>query len=176
MDPIDTPEWADNPRLSGWLAEQRRAFPAWAAEHGGDWDFAPASLDRLEDLIRSRFDTWEEVRDARGTPLLEVAAWYLGETLVRRCGVMWRCMPVLPQPHPPAGGYPLVTYARDGLTEYEQEVLEDLEERLEMSVPLLDPADAIRSLFAVPGYRLGGTVDRFDRFQEWRRSLPGDVG
>ncbi|MFG2845595.1 hypothetical protein ACGF12_20805 [Kitasatospora sp. NPDC048296] len=175
MDEIDSPEWADNPRLAGWLAAQRQGFPAWAERGGGGWDFTPATFDRLEAFIRSRFDSWDEVRAARGTPLLEVAAWYLGETLIRRCGVMWRCTPVLPEPNRLVGGHPLVTYARDGLTEYERDVLEELEAQDEQSVPLLDPADAIRSLFAVPDYRLGGTVDRFDRFQEWRRGLPDDI-
>ncbi|MFH9354258.1 hypothetical protein [Kitasatospora sp. NPDC017646] len=175
MDPIDTPEWADNPRLAGWLAAQRAAFPVWARESGGGWDFEPASLDRLQALILSRFDTWEEVRAARDTPLLEVPAWYLGETLVRRCGVVWRCVPVLPVPRPPAGGYPLVTYARDGLTEYERDCLEDLEERMEFSVPLVEPADAIGSLFVAEGGRLADWIGWFDRFQEWRRSLPTDI-
>ncbi|MFE5584770.1 hypothetical protein [Kitasatospora sp. NPDC056531] len=175
MDEIDSPEWADNPRLAGWLAAQRRAFPAWADENDGDWDFTPASLDRLEALIRSRFADWEAVHGAAGTPLLTVAAWYLGETLIRRCGVMWRCSPVPPPPDAPAGGDPLVTYARDSLTEYELDVLDDLDERLEYSMPLLDPAGAIRSLFAAPDSRLANAVDRFDRFQEWRRSLPDDI-
>ncbi|MER7752668.1 hypothetical protein [Kitasatospora sp. NPDC097643] len=171
MTTIDSPVWADNPRLTAWLAAQRRAFPVWAEENGGGWDFAPASLDRLEALVRDRFTSWEAVHEAREEQLLEVAAWYLGETLVRHCGVVWRCSPVPPPPEQPAGGYPLVTYARGDLGAYEREVLAELEELDEYSIPLLDPAGRIRSLFAAPDSRLRESIGRFDRFQAWRRSV-----
>ncbi|MBT2510817.1 hypothetical protein J7I98_34370 [Streptomyces sp. ISL-98] len=176
MDDIDTPAWADNPRLNAWLATQQAAFPQWAADHGGGWDFSPESLGRLEKLIRSRFTTWEEADQARDTVLMSVATWYLGEVQVRHCGASWRCVPDEPDEPPVAGGYPLVTIAREHLTDTERDLLDadDAEDDDDLpSVPLIDPAAKIRSLCANPHRHLTDVLDWYARFTAWRRSVAG---
>ncbi|MFI6040787.1 hypothetical protein ACIA8C_04075 [Nocardia sp. NPDC051321] len=90
-------DWADNPRLNTWLAEQEAAFPEWAQRHEGTWDFTPASLDRLAEIVQERFTTYEEAKAAEHDPFCTVAAWYLGEVQVRHCGTVWHC-----RPHPGA--------------------------------------------------------------------------
>lgn len=172
MDPIDSPEWADNPRLTAWLAGRAGDFPGWADAHEGPWDFTPASLDRLEDLVRGSFGSWEEVDAAGGEPLLAVAAWYFGEVQVRHCGAAWRCDPDAPSSSgTAAGGYPLLTVPRSALTEHEQDELEELDEIGENPTPLVDPASLIRSLFAAPDSRLRDVLRRYERFARWRREL-----
>ncbi|NDZ80652.1 hypothetical protein G3I19_19385 [Streptomyces sp. SID10853] len=167
MDAIDTPEWADNPRLRTWLTAGRDAFPAWSAEHGGGWDFTPASLDRLEELVRSRFTTWQEADGARDTTLLQVAAWYLGEVQVRHCGARWRCDPDEPERPPVAGGYPLVTVPRTELTDAEQYRLAREEEEDGNPTPVVDPAARIRALFTAQDSHLREVIDWFEHFREW---------
>ncbi|MFG2490421.1 hypothetical protein ACGFSD_05000 [Streptomyces caniferus] len=95
-DDLEGPDWEDNHRLNAWLAERRAAFPAWAEEAGGGtaaWDFSPESLDRLEDLVRGAFRTYEEASVAKDAPFLVGAAWYFGEVQVRECGAVWRWCP-----------------------------------------------------------------------------------
>ncbi|WP_328535270.1 hypothetical protein [Streptomyces sp. NBC_00344] len=169
MDAIDTPEWADNPRLSAWLGTQRDDFPAWSQEHGGGWDFTPASLDRLEELVRARFSAWKEADLARDTVLLQVASWYLGEVQVRHCGAQWRCDPDEPDQLPVAGGYPLVTVPRAALSHAEQEMLAREEEEDGNPTPVVDPAATIRSLFAAPDNHLRDVIGWFDGFRSWLR-------
>ncbi|MEW2398659.1 hypothetical protein [Streptomyces sp. NPDC046862] len=172
MNPIDTPEWADNPRLNTWLATQREAFPAWAEEYGGGWDFAIDSLDRLEALLRDRFATWEEANAAADGPLLSVAAWYLGETLIARSGAQWRCVPTTPPPDLPAGGQPILIIPLEAMTDEELEALEDEAELGEDPRPYVDPAAQIRSLFAVgPDHRLRDALEWFEDFEEWRSGV-----
>ncbi|MFE2373596.1 hypothetical protein [Streptomyces sp. NPDC059398] len=167
MDAIDTPEWADNPRLRAWLAAQEGAFPAWSAGHGGGWDFTPGSLDRLEALVRARFTTWQEADAARESELLQVASWYLGEVQVRHCGARWRCDPDEPDRPPVAGGYPLVTVARTELSEAEQELLAREEEEEGDPTPVVDPAARIRALFTTPDSHLREVVGWFEDFRGW---------
>ncbi|MEV8569373.1 hypothetical protein AB0436_27955 [Streptomyces sp. NPDC051322] len=173
MDPIDTPEWADNPRLRAWLTTQRAAFPSWAEEHGGGWDFTPGSLDRLEERIRSSFSSWDDVRDARDSPLLSVAAWYLGEVQVRHCHAVWRCSPTPPPPGSLTGGHPVVVFPREALDEHERLALDELAEAGEYPMALVDPAGTIRSLFAAPDSHLRDAIARFEHFQRWRCSVGG---
>ncbi|WP_406003853.1 hypothetical protein [Streptomyces sp. NBC_00829] len=173
MDDIDTPAWADNPRLNAWLAAQQADFPAWDAAHGGGWDFGPSSLDRLERLIRSRFSTWEETDGARDTVLLSVAAWYLGEVQVRHCGASWRCDPDEPDEPVVAGGHPLVTIARENMTADECARLDtgDDDDDGFVPVPVIDPASRIRSLYASPDSHLHDVFTWYARFTRWRHSV-----
>ncbi|UQA97047.1 hypothetical protein [Streptomyces halobius] len=95
-DDLEGPDWTDNHRLNTWLAERRAAFPAWGRETSGgtaEWDFSPESLDRLEDLVRGVFRTYEEISAAQDEPFLVGAAWYFGEVQVRQCGAVWRWCP-----------------------------------------------------------------------------------
>ncbi|MFE1752915.1 hypothetical protein [Streptomyces anandii] len=163
MDTIDSPEWSDNPRLNGWLAAQREAFPAWAREAGGEWDFSPASLDRLEALVRGRFGSYEEADAASGDPFMTVAAWYVGEVQVREFGAVWKCAPV-PGPGHYARTRPLVTMPKDQLTEEERERLREAEELYESDWPLCNPADELVALFARgPGARLRDVLEQYER-------------
>ncbi|MCL2732696.1 MAG: hypothetical protein FWE15_22065, partial [Actinomycetia bacterium] len=105
-------------------------------------------------------------------PLLAVAAWYLGEVQVRHCGAAWRCDPQAPPPPgTAAGGQPLLTVPRATLDGHEQDALEELDEIDENPTPLVDPASIIRSLFAAPDSHLRDVLNRYARFERWRRSL-----
>ncbi|MDG4859654.1 hypothetical protein P8605_16095 [Streptomyces sp. T-3] len=89
---LKAPDPYDNPRLHTWLAERRAAFDDWVALAGGtaaDWDFSPESLDRLEALVRARFTTYEEIKEALDEPFMAGAAWYLGEVQVIQRGARW---------------------------------------------------------------------------------------
>ncbi|MFF8507252.1 hypothetical protein ACF064_04100 [Streptomyces sp. NPDC015492] len=91
---------ADNPRLSAWLEEQRDAFPEWSRRHGGGWDFGEGSLDRVEALVREQVASPEDLLAREGTPLVQVACWYVGEVHNRTRGTGWRMDPE------PADGHP----------------------------------------------------------------------
>src|SRR6266542_5706953 len=83
-------EWGDSPRLNTWRAAQQAAFETWAEETGGIWDFTPDSVDRLEEAMRGRYFTWDEVSEAEDGPFLSLASWYLGEVQVRTYGAIWQ--------------------------------------------------------------------------------------
>ncbi|MGP9019910.1 hypothetical protein ACT1U9_16120 [Streptomyces sp. BR1] len=149
MDAIDSPEWSDNPRLNDWLDRQRVAFPAWCEvleQAPRVWDFSPASLDRLEDLVRDRFASYEAADEAADSPFMQVAAWYLGEVQVRGFGAVWKCAPD-PEPGRPARPQPLVTLPKDRLTEEELAELQEREDLYESDWPLCDPLDELLALF-----------------------------
>ncbi|MFI1168813.1 hypothetical protein ACH4UM_35965 [Streptomyces sp. NPDC020801] len=146
MDTIDSPEWSDNPRLNGWLARQREAFAAWQRESPGEWDFSPASLDRLEELVRGRFSSYEAADAAGDDPFMTVSAWYLGEVQVRAFGAVWKCAPV-PGPGRYAKTRPLVTLPKEHLDEEELDRLREAEELYESEWPLCNPADELLALF-----------------------------
>jgi len=172
VDTIDRPDWADNPRLNNWLAEQRAAFPAWCREHPGDWDFSPESVDRLEHLIRSAFSTWEEENAAERGPLVQGACWYLGELLVRHGGAVWRWQPWEPDPKTPSWHSPMLTYPTGALTDRERELLEQAEDDEDgdpdAQLPVVHPAMLVSSLFAAPGHSLREALHVFAGFAGWR--------
>ncbi|MFI9810250.1 hypothetical protein ACIHEJ_39225 [Streptomyces sp. NPDC052301] len=84
-----------NPDLLAWLTERQAGFERWAEEAGGSsrFDFSPASLDGLEELIREGFETPEDVTEQRRTPFLQGAVWYLGELFCRHRGMVWKYEP-----------------------------------------------------------------------------------
>jgi hypothetical protein len=127
--------WADNPRLNRWLERQRADFPAWAQETGQHWDFTVESLDRLEELLRKRFASWEEVHAAQDDPAVAVPAWYLGEVQNRHYGTSWYCNPVIPD-HPDQEGRPFVQAPAGEEGQYEDDI-----------PPLCNPFSEIRGLF-----------------------------
>ncbi|WP_438487764.1 hypothetical protein [Streptomyces sp. S186] len=159
-DDLQGPDWYDNHRLNTWLTERRDAFPAWAAAAGGTtatWDFSPASLDRLEALVRARFTTYEEMVAAKDDPFLTGAAWYFGEVQVRTCGAVWRYRPQPPEdPDAPCDPYdvPMVQApertrdeeAYGDEDDKEQQDWENDEEEDEDYVHLCDPAGTLRAL------------------------------
>jgi hypothetical protein len=81
--------WTDHPRLWAWLREREEAFPPWAADHPGGWDFSVASLDQLMATLRTEFSSWEDITAARDTLAVTVPAWYFGEVCVR-AGAVWK--------------------------------------------------------------------------------------
>ncbi|BDM74577.1 hypothetical protein HEK616_80640 (plasmid) [Streptomyces nigrescens] len=85
--------WTSNPLLQKWLARQQAGFEEWAQETGGGWDFSVDSLDRLEDLIRSRYSSIREIEAAEETPFVQVAFWYFGEVFCRCHGLVWQQRP-----------------------------------------------------------------------------------
>jgi hypothetical protein len=82
-------------QLRAWLAERARDFDTWARETGlpDRWDFTPGSLDVLEDLVRSRYPTEEELGADRASRFLQGAIWYVGETACRRDRLVWHYWP-----------------------------------------------------------------------------------
>lgn len=84
-----------HPDLPAWLAERARSFEDWAEATGilGTWDFSPWSLDALEDLIRSRYDSDAETLGARRDAFLQGACWYIGEVVCRTQGAVWTFEP-----------------------------------------------------------------------------------
>ncbi|MEK2475567.1 hypothetical protein [Streptomyces noursei] len=151
-DDLAGPDWCDNHRLHTWLAERRAAFPAWADAAGGGtaaWDFSPASLDRLEDLVRGRFATYEEIAAARNDPFLVGAAWYFGEVQVRECGALWRCRPQPPEDPDDLHDVPMVQ-APEPAPDEDQDEDEDWEDdegdEDEDYVHICDPTGELRAL------------------------------
>ncbi|MGW2742289.1 hypothetical protein [Streptomyces sp. NPDC001450] len=86
-----------HPELLVWLAERQAAFEHWARTDGGAqrWDFGPDSLELLEELVRGRFATLEDVYDARRGEFVQGAVWYLGETVRRARGLVWKYEPMI---------------------------------------------------------------------------------
>ncbi len=81
-----------HPDLVVWLDERAAGFERWAVATGAPerWDFSPASLDELEELVRSRFTGEEETTAARRDTFLQGAAWYVGEVVCRTKGAVWK--------------------------------------------------------------------------------------
>jgi hypothetical protein len=79
--------------LASWLAHRTVAFPRWAADHAGHgpWDYSPESLDRLDALVRAVVRSPGDVADPAHGDLLNGAAWYFGEMLIRVKGGEWAC-------------------------------------------------------------------------------------
>ncbi|MFF5015559.1 hypothetical protein [Streptomyces sp. NPDC001165] len=86
-----------HPELLVWLAERQAAFEHWARTNGGAerWDFGPASLEPLEELVRERFGTLEDVFGVRRGEFVQGAVWYLGETVRRARGLVWKYEPMI---------------------------------------------------------------------------------
>ncbi|MEV4947666.1 hypothetical protein [Streptomyces sp. NPDC053755] len=143
---------ADNPRLTGWLAEQEGRFEDWKRRHGGAWDFGERSLDRMEALIREHVTSVDDLFAREHTPMIQVACWYVGEVHNRTRGTEWRMAPTPADGHPwSARPYVIVPFAR--LRDYEDPEGIDLDARpqhhpLSSFLTLLraDPASAQGSL------------------------------
>ncbi|WP_140394593.1 hypothetical protein [Streptomyces recifensis] len=173
MRSIDDPAWHHNPRLNAWLEAARTAFDSLAAETGGDWDYSPASLDRLERLLLSRYGTWEDVYHHQDDPVLMAAAWYLGEIAVRRHGAVWAWSPDGPRPGEDWPGSPRLTYPRNGLTAPEADALDADEEMGEDSLPTVVPLSHVGSLYAEGEHHLATMLEHFTAFEQWRAGAHG---
>jgi len=126
-------DWTDNPQLREWLGAQEAAFPAWAAATGQDWDFSPASVDRLEELVRGAYAGYDEIAAAEGTPAVTVPAWYFGEVHNRHYGTRWERRPGEGDARP---------FVRVPFKEPEEDLYGD-----EPYVPATDPVVELTALF-----------------------------
>ncbi|MGW4817076.1 hypothetical protein ACWEPB_36280 [Kitasatospora cineracea] len=161
---IDGPACRDNPRLNGWLAAARAAFPAWAAALPGRWDFEVASLPRLEREVRRRYRDAATALDARDEPFLTVAAWYLGEVHVRNYGARWARSP---EPAPHHRTDPLLRLPRELLDEAERAELAEAEELCEDDFPLVDPLGQLaHAAGAGPAGRLTAALEQYAPWAE----------
>jgi hypothetical protein len=88
---LDPAARTDDAHLVGWLAERSAGFEAWMSAYApdGTWDFSPASLDALEEVVRRVTPTGDALQDAANRDFVEGAAWYLGEVLCRGLGGEW---------------------------------------------------------------------------------------
>ncbi|MYV41046.1 hypothetical protein GT030_19760 [Streptomyces sp. SID1328] len=173
MRSIDDPAWHHNPRLNTWLEAARTAFDSLAAETGGDWDYSPASLDRLERLLLSRYGTWEDIYHHQDDPVLMAAAWYLGEIAVRRHGAVWAWSPDGPRPGDDWPGSPRLTYPRESLTAPETDALDAGEETGEDPLPTVVPLSHVGSLYAEGERHLATMLEHFTAFEQWRAGVHG---
>ncbi|MGG2462733.1 hypothetical protein ACO0M4_23435 [Streptomyces sp. RGM 3693] len=158
-DDLAGPDWYDNHRLNTWLAARRDAFAAWATAAGGgtaEWDFSPASLDRLEALVRGRFASYEEMVAAHGDPFLVGAAWYFGEVQVRECGAVWRWRPRPSEDPHDTYDVPMVEGPEAAPDEDDDEEYDDPEDD---HLHISDPAGELRALhLRGPDKRLRDTL------------------
>ncbi|MGW4223519.1 hypothetical protein ACWEG1_08630 [Streptomyces bauhiniae] len=171
MRTIDDPAWLQNPRLTAWLEAARTSFDSLAAETGGDWDHSPASLDRLEQLLRSRYGTWEDIYQHPDDPVLMAAAWYLGEIAVRDHGAVWAWSPDGPHPGEDWPGSPRLTYPRAHLTALESDALSADEEAGEDPLPTVVPLSHVGSLYAEGEHHLATMLEHFTAFEQWRAGV-----
>ncbi|MFI6727242.1 hypothetical protein [Streptomyces atratus] len=81
--------------LPVWLTERAQSFEHWAEATSTPetWDFSPQSLDALEDLIRSQYDSDAETLTVRRDAFLQGACWYIGEVVCRTQGAVWKFEP-----------------------------------------------------------------------------------
>lgn len=164
MDATDTPAWTDNPYLNQWLRTQATAFPAWAAQIPGAWDFSTQSLDRLEAEIKRRYPGRQAAETDRDTAFLTVAAWYTGEVHVRNYGAVWRHAP---EPRPRIE--PVVTLNRDVLEARELEDLRIREVLYEDDFPYCDPFNAVINA-ACPDYS-GHLASFLHSYAPWQSAV-----
>ncbi|MEV6326082.1 hypothetical protein AB0M45_33720 [Nocardia sp. NPDC051787] len=77
--------------LADWLTRRSGSFQDWADTYAPDttWDFTPASLASLEELVRRVAPTEEMLFDHVNRDFLGGAVWYLGETMRRGLGGRW---------------------------------------------------------------------------------------
>lgn len=140
---------AHNPVLGKWLEQQRAAFPAWAEQCVGPWDFTVDSLPRLEALIRNTFVGPAQARAVMDTPPVAVAAWYLGEVHNRTFGTQWQFHPSFADDNP-LGHRPHITLPWERREEFHYTDPEHLEEDAR---PVYSPTDVLCNLPARPADR-----------------------
>jgi hypothetical protein len=82
-----------SPELVRWLEQKRTGFDHWIATHTDSdprFDFTRDSLLALETLLRRRPPNGQpEVPDPDEADLIDGAAWYFGEVLVRNKNAVW---------------------------------------------------------------------------------------
>ncbi|MGP3984195.1 hypothetical protein [Streptomyces sp. KR80] len=111
MDEIPQPSLI--PDLPAWLEARSQQFTNWCQDTGAPedtWDFSAASLEALEELVRARYHSEEQIHTDRMSLFLQGACWYVGEVAVRHRGHQWRYEPFAvagaPLPAPFGSGEP----------------------------------------------------------------------
>ncbi|MDI3417741.1 DUF6333 family protein [Streptomyces luteolus] len=101
-----------------WPSERFHDYLGWWAEKAGGgrerWDFSPASLDALEELLRDRLGTVEEYDRVAERSFWIVAAWYVGEYVVRNKDAGWQFRKTNPEA-PPGTWYAEDSYWTDSI-------------------------------------------------------------
>ncbi|MET8367406.1 hypothetical protein ABZU53_27995 [Micromonospora sp. NPDC005194] len=168
MSNIDDPEWADNPRLNGWLHTQAALFSGWVEQTEGRWDFSTGSLDRLEQEIKRRYPSYDDAQAARDDAFMTVSAWYVGEVHVRNYGAVWRCAP-----QPGLGVHartePVVRLPKEVLEHWELAELQEKEELYEDDFPYCNPSEAVVSA-ARPEYT-GHLSSFLHQYAPWQTAV-----
>ncbi|MFE5241044.1 MULTISPECIES: hypothetical protein [unclassified Streptomyces] len=104
-----------HPELVEWLSGREAAFESWATALGPleRWDFSAESLDDLEEVVRRRFPSLDDVGAAKDGEFVQGATWYVGEAIRRSfaaCGthdpLVW-----MYDPEPFAGQAPSAFFA-----------------------------------------------------------------
>jgi hypothetical protein len=97
-------------QLDTWLRRQKAAFTRWAKEHpeGEPWDFSPRSIEALERVLLSTVALGEVADPDAGHPVVEAAAWYFGEALIRNRDGRWTLTPGEPGMDSLTRGRPVV--------------------------------------------------------------------
>lgn len=154
---VDEREWADNSRLHAWTAAQAAAMETRSPFDEDEGDFSVESLDRLGDLLRRHFSSYEDIMAAHDTELVNVAAWYFGEVHVRHYGAQWQCRPAH-DPQAYGNDQPYVTIPFSRADEYPPADDDpDQDGR-----PLTVPVDELDALFLRgPGHLLRDTLARY---------------
>ncbi|MFJ9410460.1 hypothetical protein [Streptomyces sp. NPDC101393] len=72
-------------QLADWLRARAAGFEEWSRETGQaeSWDFSPESVDVLEEVVRGRYGSEEEIKVERDGLFVQGAVWYLGEVIRR---------------------------------------------------------------------------------------------
>ncbi|WP_187369913.1 DUF6333 family protein [Streptomyces boluensis] len=136
-----------------WPNERFHDYLTWWADRAGGgrerWDFMPASLEAMEELLRDRLGTVEEYNKVAGNSFWMVAAWYVGEYVVRRKGATWQFRQS--NPAAPSGTW----HASDS---YWTDTIHVVQ-RMRYAGHAEHPTEMLRDVLG--GERLADVVDRF---------------
>lgn len=136
-----------------WPNERLHDYLTWWADQAGGgrerWDFTPASLEAMEDLLRDRLGTVEEYDKVAGNSFWTVAAWYAGEYVVRRKKAGWQFRRSNPAA-PPGTWHAVDSYWTDTI---------HVAQRLRYAGHAEHPTEMLRDVLR--GERLADVVDRF---------------
>lgn len=93
--PTGTGDDPPDPWLTRWLTTRRERFDAWSADTGRaqEFDFSPASLVPLAQVVRLRIPSAEALGTRIENDLVQGAIWYLGEVARIHRDARWRYTP-----------------------------------------------------------------------------------
>ncbi|WP_238010973.1 hypothetical protein KZZ52_29650 [Dactylosporangium sp. AC04546] len=103
--------------LAWWLRRQEVAFQEWVAGLGGGarvWDRSPRSVETLERILLGQLPAGSVRAADDGNPVVQAAAWYVGEAMIRNGGGRWAFTPGVPRADDLVTGRPYVAPAAAG--------------------------------------------------------------